>query len=88
MRRLKYMLAASAGAVLLMSAGSAGAAANENASCVGIAPSGAAGFPGLTASAVQTFREIFGSLGPFLSDKAQLHPGSFEGCGFPLPPPS
>jgi hypothetical protein len=31
---------------------------------------------------------MFGSLGPFLSEKAQLHPGSFEGGGFPLPPPS
>jgi hypothetical protein len=68
--------------------GNASAAANENASCVGIAPSGAAGFPGVTANAVQTFRAVFGSLGPFLSEKAQLHPGSFEACGFPLPPPS
>ena len=88
MRRMKYMLAASVGAALLIGAGSASAAANENASCVGIAPSSAAGIPGATANAVQTFRGMFGSLGPFLSEKAQLHPGSFEDCGFPLPPPS
>jgi hypothetical protein len=68
--------------------GSAAAAADDNASCVGIAPSGAAGVPGVTANAVQTFRELEGQLGPFLSEKAKLHPGSFEGCGFPLPPPS
>jgi hypothetical protein len=36
-----------------------------------IAPSSAAGIPGTTANAVQTFHEMFGSLGPFLSEKAQ-----------------
>jgi hypothetical protein len=88
MRRLNRTMAVGVAVGALAFAGNASAAANENASCVGIAPSGAAGLPGVTANAVQTFREMFGSLGPFLSEKAQLHPGSFEGCGFPLPPPS
>lgn len=88
MRRFKYTLAAAVAAAALAGAGSAGAAANENASCVGIAPSSAAGIPGATANAVHIFRDMFGSLGPFLSEKAKLHPGSFEGCGFPLPPPA
>jgi hypothetical protein len=86
MRRVT--IAAAIVGAALVSVGGAGAAANENASCVGIAPSGAAGAPTVTAFAVQTFRTMFGSLGPFLSEKAQLHPGSFEACGFPLPPPS
>lgn len=88
MRRSRHILLTVAAGAALAVAGTAGAAANPAASCVGIAPSGAAGLPGVTANAVQTFRAIFGSLGPFLSEKAQLHPGSFEGCGFPLPPPS
>jgi hypothetical protein len=87
MKRSKWVLALAISVSALAFAESGAAAANPNASCVGIAPSGAAGLPGVTANAVHTFREMFGSLGPFLSDKAQLHPGSFEGCGFPLPPP-
>jgi hypothetical protein len=87
MGRFKYTLAATVMGVALTGVGSATAAANENASCVGIAPSSAAGLPGATANAVHIFRGMFGSLGPFLSEKAQLHPGSFDGCGFPLPPP-
>jgi hypothetical protein len=87
MRKLTSVLAFGVVIGALALPGTGAAAANANASCVGIAPSGAAGFPGLTANAVHTFREIFGSLGPFLSEKAQLHPGSFEACGFPLPPP-
>jgi hypothetical protein len=88
MNRLKYIVSVGVAAAALIAAGSAGAAADERASCVGIAPSEAAGQPTVTASAVQTFRQIFGSLGEFLSEKAQLHPGSFEGCGSPLPPPA
>jgi len=87
MKRFWYIVTLAAAVAALVGVGHANAAASPNASCVGIAPSGAAGLPGVTANAVHTFREVFGSLGPFLSEKAKLHPGSFDACGFPLPPP-
>jgi len=86
MRGFKYTLALVVSGAAFVVAGGANAA-DDSASCVGIAPSSAAGIPGATAFAVHTFRGMFGQLGPFLSEKAKLHPGSFEGCGFPLPPP-